>query len=107
MSYKKIRTLGSGGFGTVILAREIISERLVAIKKLKIEDVDQQNEIIRETRILSSFSHPNIVTYYHAFEEDDLVNLVMEFCPNGSLLDRINHKPVPISEALTPAAQTE
>lgn len=101
MSYEKIHTLGSGGFGTVILARETLSQRLVAIKKLRIEDIQQQDEIIRETMILARFSHPNIVTYYHAFKESGLVNLVMEYCPMGSLLGRINNKPLPILEALT------
>jgi serine/threonine protein kinase len=101
LSYEKLCTLGSGGYGTVILAREIISKRLVAIKKLKVEEVARQNEIIRETRMLSSFSHTNIVIYYHAFEEQGLINLVMEYCPNGSLKSKIESRPLAIEDALS------
>jgi serine/threonine protein kinase len=44
--YKFIRTLGSGGFGTVVLAEEEVSGKKVAIKKLGVID---KNDAFFET----------------------------------------------------------
>ena len=61
--YKKIRNLGSGSYGTVYLAKNILKDNLVAIKVIEkvpsniIDDMEIKNEI----NILKSLSHPNIV----------------------------------------------
>ncbi len=85
--YRFVKDLGSGGFGKVFLAREERSENLVAIKQLKNEDKAKQDDIIYEMQMVSRFNHPNIVLYKHHFVQDDLLYIVMEYCPLGSLRD--------------------
>lgn len=82
--YQFVKLLGEGGFGKVILAKEKISDRLVAIKQLKNTDKKEQEDIIREIQFISKFSHKNIVSYYHHFFHDEKLHLVMEYCSAGS-----------------------
>lgn len=85
--YRFVKDLGSGGFGKVFLAKEERSENLVAIKQLKNEDKAKQDDIIYEMQMVSKFNHPNIVLYKHHFVQEDLLYIVMEYCPSGSLRD--------------------
>jgi serine/threonine protein kinase len=85
--YRFVKDLGSGGFGKVFLAKEERSENLVAIKQLKNEDKTKQDDIIYEMQMVSKFNHPNIVLYKHHFVQEDLLYIVMEYCPLGSLRD--------------------
>ncbi len=85
--YHFVKDLGSGGFGKVFLAKEERSENLVAIKQLKNEDKAKQDDIIYEMQMVSKFNHPNIVLYKHHFVQEDLLYIVMEYCPLGSLRD--------------------
>ncbi len=98
--YSVGKTLGAGGFGTVFLAEEEISERRVAIKKLNNTDARQQDNIIHEIQVVSKFNHPNIVTYYHHFTQDGLLYLVMEFCSGGSLREILRTRQVGATEAI-------
>ena len=88
--YEYLKDLGQGGFGKVFLAREHVSNRQVAIKQLISTNKSDQIELIREIEIVSRFRHPNIVTYYHHFWMGKILFLVMEYCPGGSLRDKIN-----------------
>lgn len=85
--YRFVKDLGSGGFGKVFLAKEERSENFVAIKQLKNEDKEKQDDIIYEMQMVSKFNHPNIVLYKHHFVQEDLLYIVMEYCPLGSLRD--------------------
>jgi serine/threonine protein kinase len=88
--YTFVKALGYGGFGKVFLAKEKVSNRLVAIKQLLNAAKSEQQDIIHEIEIVSRFENPNIVTYYHHFYEEDVLFLVMEYCPGSSLRDKIS-----------------
>ncbi len=83
--YHFIKELGSGAFGRVFLAKENISEKLVAIKELKNKDPKVQQNIIKEIKHVASFNHTGIVNYYTNFQQDGLLYLVMEYCEAGNL----------------------
>lgn len=83
--YRFIQDLGFGGFGKVILAKEEKSDHLVAIKHLHVQDKDEQDNLIREMRMISKFNHPHIVNYKHHFQQEGLLYIVMEYCAEGSL----------------------
>lgn len=87
--YEYQKDLGAGGFGKVFLAKEKVSNRLVAIKQLNNTNKENQQDIIHEIEIVSKFESPNIVAYYHHFWQDELLFLVMEYCPGGSLRDKM------------------
>jgi serine/threonine protein kinase len=90
--YEFVRVLGRGGFGKVDLAREKVSNRLVAIKQLIDNDDKKQLNIIKEIQAVARFNHPGVVTYYHHFYEEGLLHLVMEYCEGGSLQSKIGSR---------------
>lgn len=98
--YRFEKELGKGGFGRVFLAREEVSDRLVAIKQLNNTDKEQQEIIIYEIQVVAKFNHPNIVTYHHHFSQDGLLYLVMEYCSGGSLQEKLDAKQVDAVNAL-------
>jgi serine/threonine protein kinase len=88
------RRLGGGGFGEVFLAHDEIPNRQVAIKVLSAQDGDQSN-LVNEMQALARFSHPHVVAFHGHFRDKNRLYLVMEFCPGGSLQDRLNKGPRP------------
>lgn len=98
--YLFIKDLGSGGFGKVFLAKEKVSNRLVAIKQLLNKNKSEQEDIIHEIETISKFENPNIVTYYHHFYQENVLYLVMEFCSGGTLRDKISNKEVTAALAI-------
>lgn len=107
--YRFEKELGKGGFGRVFLAREEVSNRLVAIKQLNNQDKEDQKKIIYEIQVIAKFNHPNIATYHHHFSQDSLLYLVMEYCSGGSLREAIKNKkntPVEIFHWITELAET-
>jgi serine/threonine protein kinase len=88
--YVVTRRLGEGGFGEVFLADdEAIPDRQVAIKVLLQSPQGDHSNLQWEMQTLAQFNHPNVVAFYHHFNDADRLCLVMEFCPAGSLDDRL------------------
>src|SRR5688572_12406943 len=82
--YKILRTIGSGGFGTVYLAEDTWINKQVALKVPHKQGVDF-GELLREPRLLASLNHPNIVTIMTAEKQENVFFIVMEFVPGESL----------------------
>ena len=82
--YRLHRPLGSGGFGTVWLARDERLERDVAVKVLPRERI-VGGRFEREARAAARLSHPGIVTLYEAAVDDDGAYLVSELVRGGTL----------------------
>jgi serine/threonine protein kinase len=83
--YEIIQELGRGGFGTVSLAIDQLTQRKVAIKVLNERETISQELIIKEIQAIAQLDHPNIISFYHHFMKDGRLYLVMEFCSHGSL----------------------
>lgn len=99
-NYRKLEKLGEGGFGEVFLAIEKYSERKVAIKKLRIKRADEQELMEHEIKTISLLKHPNVVTYYHCINEGQELYLVMEYCENGSLRDKMRQGQLTLDEII-------
>ncbi len=92
--YKKLKDLGSGSYGSVYQAKNIVMDNIVAIKVIeKVEDnmVDDL-EIKNEINILKSLSHPNIVKIYEFFDTVLYYYIVTEYCKKGELFSYIKNK---------------
>lgn len=77
--YELIRELGSGGMGTVFLARDTRLGRRVAIKFLHTTDPDVTRRFIREAQATALCSHENIVIIYEVGEFQGSPYMVLEF----------------------------
>eukprot|EP00759_Apiculatamorpha_spiralis_P035601 PhF_6_TR36291/c0_g1_i2/m.52935 len=96
--WTKIRSLGKGRFGEVILAKNDLTGGLMAVKMITIDtespEIQQKTEdLINEIDILRTMDHPNIIHYFYCERAEDTVNIFMEYCPDGCLQDRLATSP--------------
>ena len=93
--------IGAGGMGEVFRARDERLGRIVAIKVLRPELM--QNPVWRlrfkqEARTISSLSHAHICAVYDLEQSDDLAFLIMEYLSGETLSDRLSHGPLPLAD---------
>ncbi|MGM0863592.1 MAG: Stk1 family PASTA domain-containing Ser/Thr kinase [Bacillota bacterium] len=102
--YRIIKLIGGGGMANVYLAHDVILDREVAIKMLRIDFANEEEFIKRfqrEAQSATSLTHPNIVSIYDVGEEDDLYYIVMEYVHGMTLKQYIQqHSPVHVDKAL-------
>jgi serine/threonine protein kinase len=102
--YDFIKTLGSGGFSDVFQYEQRLPRRMVAVKVLLTEQVDQSTRarFVAEANLMAQLStHPYIVTIYHAdVAGDGRPYFVMEYCSGPSLADRYKRESFSVEDAL-------
>lgn len=61
--YEKIAQIGAGTYGVVYKARDIETNEIFALKKIRLESEDEgiPSTAIREIALLKELQHPNIV----------------------------------------------
>lgn len=98
--YRVVRTLAQGGTGIIYLAEDAQDNKLVTIETREIRSEQQRRLFQRETNLLRSLHHPNIL-HLLDFGVDSSSNtpyLVFDNAPRGTLRDRYPYgKTVPLS----------
>ena len=92
--YEIVRQIGRGGMAKVYLARQTTLNRDVALKELSrfhASTPEMAERFLRESRLVGSLNHPNIVTVYEYFEEDGIPYIAMEYVTGGSLRPYVGH----------------
>jgi hypothetical protein len=95
--YEVLDELGRGGMATVYLARQADLDRLVALKELSAlrqSDPSFIRRFLRESQLVGSLSHPNIVTVHEYFENEGVPYIAMEYVPRGSLRPHVGDMPL-------------
>ncbi|CAM9623711.1 unnamed protein product [Bubo scandiacus] len=91
--YKVLRVLGEGSFGRALLVHHRISDQKYAMKEIRLpmssSDVENSR---KEAVLLAKMNHPNIVAYKESFEADGHLYIVMEYCDDGDLMQKIKHQ---------------
>lgn len=102
--YRILRTIGGGGMANVYLAHDMILDRDVAVKVLRLDYVNE-NDLMkrfqREAQSATSLTHPNIVSMYDVGDEDNHYYLVMEYVEGLTLKEYIqHHSPVSLDDVI-------
>ena len=87
-SFNIIKTLGSGAFGKVFLAKLISNGKLYALKALKKKNLILQKQLkyaIIEANILKQANHPFIINLHFAFQTPHYLYLALDYCPGKDL----------------------
>ena len=101
--FEILECLGRGGMGVVYKARQKSLNRLVAIKILapeRVNDARFAERFAREAELLAKLSHPHIVTIHDFGETGGLYFLVMEFVDGVSLRDLLREGKLEPEQAL-------
>ena len=93
--YKIQILIGTGGMAAVYLAKDLILDRLVAIKVLRL-DFRQNNDAMRRFRrealSATQLTHPNIVGVYDVGQSQEMNYIVMEYVEGTDLKDYIRQR---------------
>ena len=90
--YEVVRSIGSGGMGTVWLCRDTVLGREVAVKRVGALPGEPAAvaRAMREARIAASLNDANTVGVYDIVDQDDAHWLVMEYVEGQSLAETIS-----------------
>jgi serine/threonine protein kinase len=107
--YEILGVLGRGGMGIVYKARQLRSDRLVAVKVIDPSlagESDMVARFRREQFLATRLRHPNLVAAYGAGQVAGLPYLVMEFVEGVSLDQLVEERgSLPVAEACEVARQ--
>jgi eukaryotic-like serine/threonine-protein kinase len=93
--YKVLEMIGGGGMANVYLAHDMILDRDVAVKVLRLDFANDEEFIRRfhrEAQSATSLAHPNIVSIYDVGEEDSIYYIVMEYVEGQTLKQYIQQQ---------------
>ena len=106
--YEILSILGAGGMGKVYKVRNVISDRIEAMKIL-LPDLHSNQSLadrfLREIRLLATLNHPNIAALRTALTHENQLVMIMEFVEGETLSNRIARAPISTSEAVNYADQ--
>ncbi|KAF9782467.1 Pkinase-domain-containing protein [Thelephora terrestris] len=103
--YAKIEKVGEGTYGVVYKARDVTSNEIVALKKIRLEAEDEgvPSTAIREISLLKELKDENVVRLLDIVHADNKLYLVFEFLDVDlkRYMEHGNHSGKPISLAIT------
>lgn len=107
--YRITQSLGEGGMANVYLAHDLILDRDVSVKLLRLDLRDDPHTIKRFQReglAATELVNPNIVSVYDVGEENGMQYLVMEYVKGMDLKAYIQqHFPIPYQEVINIMSQ--
>nr|XP_025041364.1 serine/threonine-protein kinase Nek3 isoform X3 [Pelodiscus sinensis] len=88
--YAVLKVLGEGSFGRALLVFHKSSDQRYAMKEIRLPKSPSEVQNSRkEAILLAKMKHPNIVAYKESFEADGHLYIVMEYCDDGDLMQKI------------------
>lgn len=101
--YEILGVLGAGGMGRVYRVRNVISDRIEAMKIL-LPDLAGRSELadrfLREIKLVASLDHPNIASLCTACTINNQLIMVMEFVDGVTLTQLLEGGPIRVPDAL-------
>ena len=106
--YEVLGVLGAGGMGKVYKVRNVISDRVEAMKVL-LANLAAQKELadrfLREIKLLASLNHPNIAALNTAMTLNNQLIMMMEYVDGVTLASRLQQGPIPPADAANYSSQ--
>src|SRR6266852_2472591 len=106
--YEILSILGAGGMGKVYKVRNVISDRIEAMKIL-LPDLSSNQSLadrfLREIRLLATLNHPNIASLRTALTQENQLAMIMEFVEGETLSRRLTRAALSTADAVNYADQ--
>lgn len=111
---QKIRVIGVGSYGTVLIVRHTTTGMTYALKQMLKATIvlsDHQNFVLNECVLLKRLRHPFIVNVECTFSDHDSVFMLIELCLGGELYtymrDTVNNKEINDNDEVPGCFDTE
>ena len=91
------KRIGKGNFSTIYLGKNIKTNKVVAIKKIEVENIFKlKKNVKREIELHKKLNHPNIVKLYDVVIDYDnhTIYLIMEYCSEGDFTKFQQKRPI-------------
>jgi serine/threonine protein kinase len=101
--YEILGVLGSGGMGKVFKVRNVISDRIEAMKILLPDLAGRQDladRFLREIKLLAGLNHPNIAALRTALSLNNQLVMVMEYVEGTTLAARLEQGSISVADAV-------
>src|SRR2546421_6268631 len=101
--YEILGVLGAGGMGKVYKVRNVLSDRIEAMKVLLPALADQKElavRFLREIKVLASLNHPNIAMLRTALMIDNQLVMIMEYVEGTTLAAHLKQEKISCRDAL-------
>jgi len=101
--YEILGVLGAGGMGKVYKVRNVLSDRVEAMKVLLPNLADQKelaDRFLREIKVLASLNHPNIAVLRTALMIDNQLVMIMEYVEGTTLAAHLEQEKISWGNAL-------
>jgi eukaryotic-like serine/threonine-protein kinase len=101
-NYLLLEEVGRGGMGSVYKAKDLRLDRVVAVKVLTRDLIDEtsRRRFLLEAKAVSALNDPGIVTLHDVGTDDDVEYLVMEYVEGVTLTGLIPPGGLPVQVAL-------
>lgn len=89
------RVLGTGAYGTVYQAHDVITGEAYAVKALNKLGLDARQHRFQKREVELHYRascHPNVLSMYRIIESADCTYVVLEYCPEGDLFAKITEE---------------
>jgi serine/threonine protein kinase len=106
--YEVVERIGLGGMGAVYKVRNLITDRLEAMKVLlpDLRDAtDLAERFSREIKVQASLEHPNITALRTAIRVENQLLMIMEFVEGTTVAARLRQGPMQVLESVAYTSQ--
>jgi tRNA A-37 threonylcarbamoyl transferase component Bud32 len=105
--YEILEEIGQGAYGIVYRCREMSLGKIVAIKMLTAEVINEKvlDDFLAEGRKLAALDHPNVIQVHRAGAHEQRPYIVMEFVEGQTLRQSLSGPRLPMTKTLEIMAQ--
>mmetsp|Transcript_28083 Transcript_28083/g.50172 ORF Transcript_28083/g.50172 Transcript_28083/m.50172 type:complete len:1011 (-) Transcript_28083:109-3141(-) len=89
---KHVRLVGAGSFGSVRLVEHVKTEARYALKRIRKEDGQVPEDVVRECALLAEVSHPFVLQLVKTFETVNSIYILTELITGGELYAQMNER---------------
>ncbi len=101
--YEVLAVLGAGGMGKVYKVRNVISDRVEAMKVLLpnlAESPELAERFVREIKLQATLNHPNIASLHTALHYENQLLMLMEYVDGITLEQMVRGGALPVTDAV-------